>query len=158
MQANRRRTLCGRLGSERGAQLVEFALVLPILLMLIAAIAEFGLLFQSYEVSTNAAREGARLAVLPGSEASDYAMVIARVNNYMAASGLPGTHTTAVTPESLSIGAGTVANGVRVTVTYNYGSLFIGPVVSIIGGTFANTITYSTSALMRTHVQAVAGP
>ncbi|MGH7900011.1 MAG: TadE/TadG family type IV pilus assembly protein, partial [Candidatus Binatia bacterium] len=52
--------------SESGAELVEFAFVLPVLLLLIAAIADFAFLFQSYEVATNAVREGARLAVLPG--------------------------------------------------------------------------------------------
>ena len=52
--------------SEDGAQLVEFALVLPLLLLVMLGIAEFGFMFQRYEVVTNAAREGARLAVLPG--------------------------------------------------------------------------------------------
>ena len=52
--------------SEDGAQLVEFALVLPLLLLVVLGIAEFGFIFQRYEVITNAAREGARLAVLPG--------------------------------------------------------------------------------------------
>ena len=52
--------------SEEGAQLVEFALVLPLLLLVVLGIAEFGFMFQRYEVVTNAAREGARMAVLPG--------------------------------------------------------------------------------------------
>ena len=55
-----------RLRQEDGAQLVEFALVLPLLLFVVLGIAEFGIIFQRYEVVTNAAREGARLAVLPG--------------------------------------------------------------------------------------------
>ena len=55
-----------RIRSERGAELVEFALVLPLLLVLIGGIVDFGFLFQRYEVVTNAAREGARLASLAG--------------------------------------------------------------------------------------------
>ena len=51
---------------ERGAALVEFALVAPLLLVVIAGIVDFGFLFQRYEVLTNAAREGARLGSLPG--------------------------------------------------------------------------------------------
>lgn len=70
-----------RCRSESGAELVEFALVLPLLLVLIGGIADFAMLFQNYEVTTNAAREGARLAVLPGSEANNYAVVTARVND-----------------------------------------------------------------------------
>jgi Flp pilus assembly protein TadG len=47
---------------ERGANLVEMALILPLLLLLLAAIADFGRAFNSYIVINNAAREGARYA------------------------------------------------------------------------------------------------
>ncbi len=51
-------------GKERGAALVEFAMVLPLLVMLVFGIMEAGWAFsQSIEVR-NAAREGARLAVV----------------------------------------------------------------------------------------------
>lgn len=153
-----RRSLWRRFVSDSGSQLVELALVLPILLLLIAGIAEFGMLFQSYETTTNAAREGARLAVLPGNEADDYAVVRARVNDYMTTSALPGTFTTAVVPQGLPVVGGATANGVRVTVTYTYSALFIGPIAGLINQTFTNTITYQTTALMRTHAEAVAGP
>ena len=52
--------------AERGAELVEFALVFPMLLLVMLGIMDFGFLFQRYEVVTNAAREGARVAILPG--------------------------------------------------------------------------------------------
>ena len=42
--------------SDEGAQLIEFAIVLPLLLLVVLAIAEFGFIFQRYEVITNAAR------------------------------------------------------------------------------------------------------
>ena len=45
---------------ERGQSLVETAVVLPILLLLVAAIVDFGRAFDVYIVLTNAAREGAR--------------------------------------------------------------------------------------------------
>ncbi len=54
-----------------GAELIEMALVLPILLLLVAGIMDFGFLFLRFEVVTNAAREGARVAVLPGYQVSD---------------------------------------------------------------------------------------
>ncbi|MHB1319481.1 MAG: TadE/TadG family type IV pilus assembly protein [Anaerolineae bacterium] len=47
---------------ERGANLVELALILPLLLLLVAAVADFGRAFNSYIVINNAAREGARFA------------------------------------------------------------------------------------------------
>ena len=43
---------------ERGAELIEFALVLPLLLLLVLGIVDFGFMFQRLEVVTNAAREG----------------------------------------------------------------------------------------------------
>jgi Flp pilus assembly protein TadG len=49
---------------ERGTAMIELAVVLPVLLMLIFAVGEFGLAFARYQVLTNAAREGAREAVL----------------------------------------------------------------------------------------------
>ena len=46
--------------------MIEFALIFPLLLLVILGIVDFGFLFQRYEVLTNATREGARMAVLPG--------------------------------------------------------------------------------------------
>ena len=56
----------GLLGSERGSNVIEMAIVLPLLLLLIMGILDFGFLFQRYVVLTNAAVEGARVATLPG--------------------------------------------------------------------------------------------
>jgi len=49
--------------SQRGAAVVEFALVLPLLLMILVGIVEFGLLFYNKQVLTNASREGARAGI-----------------------------------------------------------------------------------------------
>ena len=84
MAVNTRRA---RWRDARGAELIEFALVLPIFLLLTAAIFDFGMMFRTYEAVTNAAREGARVGVLPTYEAAD---VQARVDAYMATAGLSG--------------------------------------------------------------------
>lgn len=47
---------------ERGSQLVEAAIVLPIMLMLLGATAEFAHFFYTYSALTNAVRSGARHA------------------------------------------------------------------------------------------------
>jgi len=52
--------------SERGAALLESAIAVPLLLLIAAGIFEFGRAYQTWQVLTNAAREGARVAVLPG--------------------------------------------------------------------------------------------
>ena len=59
--------------SEYGAELVEMAIVTPILLLLVFGIVDFGFMFQRYVVLTNAAVEGARVATLPGYTAADAA-------------------------------------------------------------------------------------
>src|SRR6185369_3492982 len=77
----------GRLAKgELGAELIEFALVLPLLLLLVLGIVDFGFMFQRLEVVTNAAREGARIAVLPSYDTAD---VRARVNSYLLEGGVP---------------------------------------------------------------------
>src|SRR5690606_36837106 len=80
------RSLRARLGSNSGAELIEMALVLPLLLVIILGIFEFGFLFRELLVVTNAAREGARAGLLPGYE--DDANVTARIQQYMDASGV----------------------------------------------------------------------
>jgi len=45
---------------ERGQSAVEFALVLPVLLLFFFFLIEFGRVFGSWLLITNAAREGAR--------------------------------------------------------------------------------------------------
>ena len=84
------RRLLRRFCAEQAAQLVEFALVLPMLLLVVLGIAEFGFIFQRYEVVTNAAREGARMAVLPGYTTAD---VDARVRVYVTQGRVPTTVT-----------------------------------------------------------------
>lgn len=51
------------LRSEEGSQLIEFALVLPMLAVLVVAVGDFGAGFALKDKLTNAAREGARIAV-----------------------------------------------------------------------------------------------
>jgi len=50
--------------SEKGASAVEFALILPILIILVFGIFEFGIAFNNYITITHAAREGARIAAV----------------------------------------------------------------------------------------------
>ncbi|WP_139005774.1 TadE/TadG family type IV pilus assembly protein [Arthrobacter crystallopoietes] len=50
-----------RVRSERGATAVEFALVLPVLLLLLLGIVEFGRVYNAQMQLTAAARDGARV-------------------------------------------------------------------------------------------------
>jgi Flp pilus assembly protein TadG len=137
-----------RLRSERGAELIEFALVLPLLLFIIMGLIDFGFLFQRFEVVTNAAREGARMAVLPGYATAD---VEARVQNYVSSGGLATTSTNpsvAVTNVTIPTGGGPVMQGKQVVVTYTSSYLFLGPVAGWFGGTFTSA-NLTGKAIMR---------
>lgn len=54
------------LRNEKGQSFVEFALILPVLLIIVMGILEFGLMFNAYITISNASREGARLGSLGG--------------------------------------------------------------------------------------------
>ena len=58
--------------NEAGQSMVEMALVLPILLILVGGIMDFGWLFYNKLALTNAAREGARYAVIHYHTSPDY--------------------------------------------------------------------------------------
>ena len=60
-------------GAEHGQDLVEYALALPMLLVLILAIMEGGVLVMRYNTVANAAREGARAGLLPATAACNLA-------------------------------------------------------------------------------------
>ena len=59
--------------SERGAALVEFAVVMPLLILLVFGIMEAGWMFAQLTETRNAAREGARLAVVDFGSSTDVA-------------------------------------------------------------------------------------
>ncbi|MGE5691806.1 MAG: TadE/TadG family type IV pilus assembly protein [Pseudomonadota bacterium] len=52
------------LRQQRGQSLVEFALVLPALMLILLAIVQFGIVFKQYITLTDAVREGARKAAV----------------------------------------------------------------------------------------------
>lgn len=56
------------LRNEKGQSLVEFSILLPLLLLLLMGIFEFGLMLNSYLTIHNSAREGARLGIVAGSD------------------------------------------------------------------------------------------
>ena len=49
--------------SQRGSVVIEFAFVLPFLLILFAGVTEFGVAYYNKQVMTNASREGARFGI-----------------------------------------------------------------------------------------------
>ena len=109
---NRLRTV--RLRDERGASAVEFAFILPLLIVLVLGIAEFGHAFQVSGTLSAAAREGVRVMALQNDPAA------ARAAVRTSAPGLSPTLTDAqiaITPATCPANGPTTAT-VRLTVTY----------------------------------------
>lgn len=106
---NRNRTLNPRLlkrlpRQRRGAAVVEFAMVAPLMVMLTMGMMEIGRMVMVKQIMINATREGAREAVLPGATTIG---VQARVAEELAAASINGV-TVTITPsvlESASAGA-----------------------------------------------------
>jgi Flp pilus assembly protein TadG len=137
--------------SETGAELVEFAIVLPLLLLVVFGIVDFGMLFQRYQAVTNAAREGARVAVLPLYNDAD---VAARVSQYLTAAGL--TETATVPPPdraSVSLG-GQCINVVTVSVDYPYTYSAFGGIASFFGSDAFGATGLRATASMRSELAA----
>jgi len=141
------------LGNERGTALLETAMTLPLLLIVSVGIFEFGRAFQTWQVLTNAAREGARLAVLPN---STDAGVKARVKSYLATGQLTATPAIVLNPAStVDIGGGATAKSSLVTVSYPFKFMVLQPVASLIvsGATYGAPFTLTASAEMRNESQ-----
>lgn len=138
-----------RFRSDRGAELVEFALVLPILLLVVLGIVDFGFLFQRMEVVTNAAREGARIGVLQGYTPAD---VVSRICNYLNEGGVPttncGTGNPTITVNQSYAIPNSSMTGTRVQVTYSHQYSFIGPFLGLFGGGLSS-VPVSAVAVMR---------
>ena len=118
---------------ERGSAAVEFALLLPILLLLLLAMVQVGVIARDSLVLTQASRAGAREAAVQGSnDAVDEAVRAAAVG---------------LDPERLSVDvtwSGTRGDPVTVSVAYE------APVASVLAGwLFPESVSLRASATMR---------
>ena len=136
-----------RYRNQRGAALVEAAITLPIILLISVGIFEFGRAYQTWQVLTNAAREGARLAVINGSTDTD---VTARVRSYMQSGSLAnyGTATVTIQRSVALTGADTAS---RIQIDYPFQFMVLNPVVRLVTPTSTTgaPITMQSSAVMR---------
>ncbi|MBN8210563.1 pilus assembly protein [Bacillus sp. NTK071] len=120
--------------SEKGQSMVEFALVLPVLVMLLFGIVDFGRIFHAYITIDHASREAARVASIGESDSKIVSTAVTSGSSIHLSSGQ-----VSVSPG----GTKTAGSDVRVTITYPI--TFLTPVISSISG----PITLSSSAAMR---------
>jgi Flp pilus assembly protein TadG len=131
---------------ERGQAFVEFALILPVFVVLVFAVIDFGNVFSKYVSVTNAAREGARYGITASSDTSG---IQTRVQN---TSGFSGSELSNMTVSSSCSPSCNSGNDVVVTVTYHY--TLITPLAGLLNllpghSTLNSTITVTSTATMR---------
>ena len=127
----------GTRNPQAGVALIEAAFVLPLLLVLAMGMLDFGRAFHTKSVLDQAAREGARIAVVTS---PDLDLVTDKVNAVLASSGVTASSVTVVGPDP--------AHMVTVTVTTTFS--FITPgVFALVGGGYGNTLPMSGQTVMR---------
>jgi Flp pilus assembly protein TadG len=123
--------------NDDGVELIELAIVMPILVLLLIGIVDFAFLFQRWEVVTNATREGARLASLQleGDLAQEWddAEVTARVQSFLSSGGLRATPTVGVDFTTSDDVGGVAIDTVTVSVTYPSDFIFLPGSINLTG-------------------------
>lgn len=136
-----------RIRNQRGAALLETAITIPLILLVTVSIFEFGRAYQTWQVLTNAAREGARVAIIAG---TTDAAVDTAVRNYMQNGQLPAFSSATVTIErTVPFGMNTAS---RITVAYPFNFTVLNPVIRLVNATSTagqGTTMMQSSALMR---------
>ncbi len=140
--------------SERGQALLEAALITPVVLLIMVGIFEVGRAYQTFQVLTNAAREGARAAVVPG---ADVTTVKALVKQYMTDGALGSVATANV---EVNQAASIQVNGANigatlVTVDYPFSFIMLQPVARLVvqNSDAGSALTMRATSLMRNEAQ-----
>ena len=143
---------------QEGAEIVEIAINLPLLLLVMFGIMEFGLVFYDKALITNASREAARSGiaykcpVLTAQQIMDVATSYTKdVNgNSFLVSFATGTTVpiVTVTPSSTATTCNVTGTKLSVTVTYNYQFLVFGNLISLFVSGFTNPLSISATTVM----------
>ncbi len=124
-----------KIKDQKGVAAIEFAIILPVLIVLLFGFIEFSILLYDKAMLTNASREGARAGIVyPNPNPVSNAEITAVINNYCASHlisfGTGSVVNTAILRDTKSFG-----NALTVTVTYQYGFLVLPNfVTSLMGG------------------------
>ena len=142
-----------RVRNEDGGSAVEFAIVCPLLFIVLFGIIEFAVLLYDKATITNASREGARAGIVFNFDPSGPTRITDEeirtvVGNYCATHlisfGSGSTLSSTVTRAGNQEGA-----SLTVTVNYPYRFLVLSNLIALFGGDFANPLNLSAVTVMR---------
>lgn len=97
-----------RLNNRKGQALVEFALLLPFIMLVLIGIVEFGRAWNAKQMVTDAAREGARWAVVGNPLITTEQQVSDTVKRYIARGGFDTSQVTISYPDGFKTGTGNI--------------------------------------------------
>lgn len=133
---------------EKGASAVEFALILPLLMVILFGIIEFGFILYDKAVVTNASREGARKGIVfTGVDSAVPTAVITSTVASYCTSYLVSLGTGTAAPSTTVTGNCAVPGG-SLTVNVNYPYSFL-VLPNFVGPTIHPVITLSGTTVMR---------
>jgi len=134
--------VCLRKLNERGVVAAEFALLLPVFLLILFGIIEFGMMMYGREIVTNAAREGARAGIVQGPPKRTSGEITTIANNYLTGTGVNQADVT-FTPSGVGLSS---PNTLTVTAQYSY--RFLIPYIPNVVG-IPNPLIITTQVVMR---------
>jgi Flp pilus assembly protein TadG len=130
------------ISEERGQAVTEFAVILPVLMMVLFAIFQFGVVFNNYIQVTSAAREGARKGAVSRNAGACATVQTTAINAAQAAApGLNWGQSGAGVTVTDTCTNNAIQQGTDLTVTANYpwSVQIFGQ--SVVSGTLSSTTT-----------------
>jgi Flp pilus assembly protein TadG len=138
-----------RVQDQKGTAVVEFAIVAPLLFLILFGIIEFGILLYDKAMITNASREGARAGIVfsyPNriSDGEITAVVMNYCQNYLISFDSSSTLTVEIFRSGVEAG-----DRLRVSVDYPFQFLVFSNLIALFGGDIGNMLNLQAETIMR---------
>ena len=147
--------MMGLPSKQKGAEIIEFALILPFLLLILFGIMEFGIVLYDKAIITNASREAARSGVAFKCPLLTTDQIQAVVTNYStglvsfsAVAAVPVITVTPTPPTTITSCGANSGTALTVSVSYSYNFLIFGNLFALFAPGFTNPLVLSASTVM----------
>ena len=140
---------------QKGAEIIEFALILPFLLLILFGIMEFGIVLYDKAIITNASREGARSGVAFKCPVLTTTEIQSVVTNYSTAlvsfaadKAAPDVTVTPFPPTTITNCGANSGTALTVSVSYSYNFVVFGNLFALFAPGFINPLVLSATTVM----------
>lgn len=141
-----------KMKSQKGAAMVEFAVIAPLLFIILFGIIEFSILMYDKAMLTNASREGARVGIVFASPTrvsneTIEAAVLEYCEDHLISFDAASEPVISIDPPD--VGARTSGDSLTVTVNYAFRFLAFSNLLSLIGGDMEDVFNLQAITVMR---------